>query len=54
MQKINDKKTDGFNRPFSVTEKLGSIQKIRLCRTSAKGEPAKSRWVPHLDASNFP
>ncbi len=29
-------------------------KEIRLCRTSAKGEPAKSRWVPHLDASDFP
>ena len=39
---------------FLILRKGEICKKIRLCRTSAKGEPAKSRWVPHLDASDFP
>ena len=53
-EKINDKKRTVLTVRFQLPKNSGVFKKIRLCRTSAKGEPAKSRWVPHLDASNFP
>ena len=49
-------KTDGEYRPFYHTflTKERDIQKSACAAPWQKVNPRLSRWVPHLDASNFP